>query len=389
MHDLLDRLAPEVDVDIAWEEVVDKLPGQRRRRAAVRGLAVAASVVALAGGITAVMHFDRDDPSTVRTAPTDEGVGTTTDPTRVHGVAVDVEVAPPGGWEVAGRLTIQPDDDYLLQVMAAGTFSLQPDLSASMCEDWPLRAAQAMGPTDALVWVAEVRDPDPNLDLTPERPVYEELPRNTDRTCPAAGRSARFDTFQDGGQAFVVRVLLGDRVSAATMGDAVEVLNSLRFPAKPETDGQVVAVTADGSLQAEHPPSWSASSQATFDDQVLVVGTNPLRPWCPAAARCRVPVCPTWPSDALAELGVDDAIVWFEAFSTATVHLPPRRDLASLPTSPSVERRCADGAAVTVANLAGPDGSGIEIHVALGPDASARVRAEALAIINSVAYVPR
>jgi len=152
MHDLLDRLAPEVDVDAGWEEVAARLPGHRRRRVALRRLAVAASIVAVVGGITVVMRFNGDGSSMVRVAPTDEGGAPGVRAVTLPGLGVDVEVTPPEDWEVAGRLAIQPDDDYLQQVMAVGTFSLQPDLSASMCGDWPLRAAQALGPADALIW---------------------------------------------------------------------------------------------------------------------------------------------------------------------------------------------------------------------------------------------
>ena len=83
-------------------------------------------------------------------------------------------------------------------------------------------------------------------------------------------------------------------------------------------------------------------------------------------------------------MAADEALLWFQAYSASDVPWS-RRDLDALPTSPSLEGRCADDVIVTVANRAGPDGSGIEIHVALGPDVSDRVRAETLAVINSVA----
>ena len=151
----------------------------------------------------------------------------------VNGVGVEpaVTVDPPDGWEAAGQLTTQSTDETDLQVLAAGTFALRPDTEDVDCDHWPVQAANAMAPDDALVWLVQSQDPEPNLGAVPPFERYVDLDDwGRVRTCPAVDGEARYTEFQVGGRAYVAYVLLGDAVRGVLRREALAVVNALTFP---------------------------------------------------------------------------------------------------------------------------------------------------------------
>jgi hypothetical protein len=148
-------------------------------------------------------------------------------------------VAYPPSWQRATeRLTptlAQPHD-----ILALGTYQLRS--GGERCANWPERALEDLGPSDALVWVLERT----GMPFTrggrgfPPRPAHFGPKEGTgsDESPGCLSRPKEFFhrwiPFQDRGRRFYGYLALGPEATQETAGEAWAILDSLEFDPGPE-----------------------------------------------------------------------------------------------------------------------------------------------------------
>ena len=157
---------------------------------------------------------------------------------RDRGTGVTVEY--PSSWQVAdGQLVAPIRGDPSPQILALGTFAMASDelecqgsSCSARCPELPNRALQAIGPTDALIWVDELLMAD--IANYPTRP--DEFVRLPFAAADPPPRDCRHHdiqpgkvSFSDGTRAFTVWVALGAEATDQTKSEALAIMNSLQL----------------------------------------------------------------------------------------------------------------------------------------------------------------
>ena len=368
MRDLLEPLAPDVDVDAGWSAVDRRMVTVRRRRRRVhRALAATVAMAVVAGGLALASRGD-DPERRIETGPAADA-----DPTD------EVLVELPDGWQRAEE-NLTPSLTDPLEVLTVGTGPLLVD-GAEDCGRAPGRSLQAMGPDDALVWVARAgpvsRGPvrPPALQPTvPTAPAEDpSIPDCTDRH----DLHLSWTTFSQQAEVYYLLVAVSPTASDDTRAETVRVLESLRFrpPASEElprgwqeADRILTPILGEGRGR-----EWEA----------FAAGTYPLVPNGPGAR------CAQWPVTALEQLGPEDALVWAIRPTGHPPHPPRPSEFNRLPTGPIPNsditeclRRAPDLAYDTYSYE--EDGQNVIVLVALGLDADEQTRSEALDVLNGL-----
>lgn len=369
MHDLLEPLAPEVDVDAGWAAVVERLPGERRRRALVRGVSALALVALVAGAAALVVRSGSrsGEDGSVVAGPTTSAVTPATPPEPAPTLSAAI---PPGWAQAEQNLTPFLIDPH--EVLTVGTGSL-PVGTAQDCGIAPGRALAEMGPADALVWVTwagpVTRPP------VPPPPLAAALPTGRERlnligSCVPEGFAFDQTTASIGGQPYFLLVVLGPEVTDDTRSETVQVLDSL------------------APVSVDVPPGWEAADRSLTPDledprEVVAVGTYPLRPGGP---------CAHVPGNALADLPDDGAFVWIATDSGPTAETPLEElVLPSPPTAETEIGACTPGAGPSPDFLVSwgryeRDGESVYALVAFGLDATEETQLQAIDIVNSLRF---
>jgi hypothetical protein len=145
-----------------------------------------------------------------------------------HGITVTL----PAGWQRAAH-SLTPDLVEPREVVAAGTFPLR--YRATGCSHMPGSALEDLGPRDAFVTLQE-RPRHGSSTGFPARPEdFSQRLRGGHAGSDAVDcvPKARFTdhwfTFSDAGRRFHVLVAFGPRTTAATRGEAAQILDDLRI----------------------------------------------------------------------------------------------------------------------------------------------------------------
>jgi hypothetical protein len=383
MRDLLEPLAPEVNVEEDWRSVAGRLPGERRRARAVRVAGGLAAVLLVAGGAAVALRSGDEEGQRVTTGPPTPG----TEATPV--TTVDL----PDGWQQAQEV-LTPDLTDPREVLAVGTYALRPN-GPEHCSHVPGAALDDLGPDDAFVWVAR---PSQQGEAPPIEDYVLPVGPEGDPEIPAC--TTRTDTFTfswgsytTDGQAVYLLVALGSEVTADTREQTLEVLNGMELGAPLQAFHD-----EEAGVSGEYPEGWEVAGEqltapirSPFSRWLLALGTGPLLSDhldCDGSG-CTHP-CPQYPTRAIEAMAPGDALIWVEEQLVHRDDLRPRpEEFVTLPL--------ADGAAVTpgcrgllplVPGTITFDtvGRRISLHVAVGSEASDRTKAEALEILNSLEF---
>jgi hypothetical protein len=227
MNDLTTRLmeaASTTDSEPDMDAAVRRARGMRRHRLS----AVACSIViVLAGSAFGLTWLTRDGPQpTVRVVTTPTGWKTFATPDG------SVTVRYPPDWQLAGT-NLMPNLGDPAEILALATFAMTP--SDHNCAQFPVNSLEAMGPTDALIWVTERRGGlgIAAYDLGPRPPTFGptsgtdalqgELPDCINH--PLAGTASTI-TFDDHGRHFYLDFAIGSQVAPERRAQVFDILNS-------------------------------------------------------------------------------------------------------------------------------------------------------------------
>jgi hypothetical protein len=156
----------------------------------------------------------------------EEGAGERTDWVAYRDEELGLAVRYPSDWHRAEeRLTPNLGDP--VEILSLGTHPLES--GSPRCNQFPVRAVEAMGPADVFVSVQERRRPVPG-ELSP-RPQPFKLPTAPGNMfcVPDPRRNDAWLSFGDGGRGFYMIIAVAQKASPETRRDLVEVLNSLQF----------------------------------------------------------------------------------------------------------------------------------------------------------------
>jgi hypothetical protein len=200
-------------------------------------VALAATVVAFAGGMTACDSEETtpsraDSPEHAPRSETEPPARWTTFRDPVHGLTVSY----PPGWQRAEK-TLTPRLGDPEEILSLGTYQLRP--GGERCAHMPVTALEDLGAEDAFVSVQERSPPYPSEGYPPRStPFTPTLHEGGGEFCvPDPGRLAAWVSFSDARRAFYVLIAVGPSASDDTRAEVYEILESLRFDDRPAADG--------------------------------------------------------------------------------------------------------------------------------------------------------
>jgi hypothetical protein len=183
----------------------------------------------------------------------------------------DFSVQYPQGWTRATeRLTPVLTDP--LEILALGTYPLR--VGGETCAQFPVNAIEDMGPTDALIWVAERKEP---ADVANPRPSSFELltgPGDADESpgCLSGPKDFwhRSLEFSEAGRDFELYIAHGNAATVST-SEIAGILDSLSFDASPDAGTPFAACpTIDDSER----PAQADAPQAVEAAHFFVLASN-------------------------------------------------------------------------------------------------------------------
>lgn len=132
---------------------------------------------------------------------------------------------PPDWHRAEERLTPQLGDPT--EILSLGTYPLH--VGSPRCGNYPVRALDEFGPTDAFISIQEREHPVAG-EFLPRSVFHAPMDTRTGRFCvPDSDRADDWLFFSDSGRGFYAIVALGTEASPETRRALVDVLNSLQF----------------------------------------------------------------------------------------------------------------------------------------------------------------
>jgi hypothetical protein len=185
-------------------------------------------------------------------------------------------------------------------------------------------------------------------------------------------------------------VLLMTAIVASCTGGSVSVVRETPLPgsASPTTNGWVTMRFQDAGYSVSFPSRWHRAAtlltpQLTDPQEILAVGSYPLRPGSPAH-------CVSYPINALEDLTATDTLVWVAERRRGVS--PPRSGLFLRSDLQNIDEPtgCLSEPKVFFHGVSSFEDAGraFDVFVAWGHDASAQTKKAALAVLDSLRFDP-
>jgi hypothetical protein len=188
-----------------------------------------------------------------------------------HSERHDLTVQYPPGWtRAAQRLTPSLTDP--LEILALGTYPLR--VGGDTCAQFPVNAIEDLGPTDALIWLAERRGPTSGAESLPSS--FELLTGSGEGDespdCLSTPKDFwhRNVEFSEDGRVFELYLAHGNAATGST-SEMAGILDNLSLDASPDIGAPFVACPA---LSGTDPVTQSDAEQAVEAAHIFVVASN-------------------------------------------------------------------------------------------------------------------